>query len=201
MILSAFPALLTFLIRVFVPESEMWEAQAKKKENQPRLADLFRGGLAKHTVIGSALGAVALMGTWASVQWIPGWAGKLATGIPNAAARTQIASAVGAIAFSLVFALIAERFNRRLAYFALSLLSLVACAILFRLDIHFGTPFLWAVFFVGGITCRNSFRRGYGPWARGSRSMPAASSRPWGRFTAATWSSPSAATSRACALW
>jgi SHS family sialic acid transporter-like MFS transporter len=152
MVLSAFPALLTFLIRVFVPESEMWEAQSRKAGSKPVIADLFRGGLAKHTLIGAALGAVALMGTWASVQWIPGWAGKIAAGAPNAAARAQIASAFGAIAFSLVFALCAERFNRRLAYFALSLLSLVACAILFRTDMHFGTPFLWSVFFVGGIT-------------------------------------------------
>jgi MFS transporter, SHS family, sialic acid transporter len=152
MILSAFPALLTFLIRVFVPESEMWESQSKKAGNKPAVADLFRGGLAKHTLIGSALGAVALMGTWASVQWIPGWAGKIAEGAPNAAARAQIASAFGAIAFSVVFALFAERFNRRIAYFSLSLLSLVACAILFRLDMRFGSPFLWATFFVGGIT-------------------------------------------------
>jgi SHS family sialic acid transporter-like MFS transporter len=152
MILSAFPALLTFLIRVFVPESEMWEAQSRKTGSKPAVADLFRGGLAKHTLIGSALGAVALMGTWASVQWIPGWAGKLAAGAPNAAAKAQIASAFGAIAFSIVFALCAERFNRRIAYFALSLLSLVACAILFRTDMRFGNPFLWSVFFVGGIT-------------------------------------------------
>jgi MFS transporter, SHS family, sialic acid transporter len=152
MILSAFPALLTFLIRVFVPESEMWEAQSRKSANKPRLADLFGPGLAKHTLLGAALGAVALMGTWASVQWIPAWAGKIAEGVPNAAAKAQIASAFGAIAFSIVFALVAERFNRRSTYFALSLLSLISCAILFRLDMRFGASFQFWTFFVGGIT-------------------------------------------------
>ena len=37
------------------------------------------------------------MGTWATVQWIPAWAGKLAVGVPNVAAKVQIASALGAI--------------------------------------------------------------------------------------------------------
>jgi SHS family sialic acid transporter-like MFS transporter len=152
MILSGFPALLTFLIRVFVPESEMWEANSKKANSKVGIADLFRNGLAKNTLLGAALGAVALMGTWASVQWIPAWAGKLATGVPNVAAKVQIASALGAIVFSLGFGLMAERFNRRSAYFALSLLSLISCAILFRLDMQFGAGFLFWTFFVGGIT-------------------------------------------------
>jgi len=152
MVLSAFPALLTFLIRVFVPESEMWEANSKKEKSKVGLGDLFKNGLGKHTLLGAALGAVALVGTWASVQWIPAWAGKLAVGVPNVAAKVQVASALGAILFSLGFALIAERFNRRSTYFTLSLLSLIACAILFRLPMQFGTGFLFSTFFVGGIT-------------------------------------------------
>ena len=152
MILSAFPALLTFLIRVFVPESEMWEANSKKANAKVGLGDLFKNGLGRKTLLGAALGAVALMGTWASVQWIPAWAGKIAVGIPNVAAKVQIASAVGAIVFSLGFALIAEKFNRRSTYFTLSLLSLISCAVLFRLDMHYGLGFLFWTFFVGGIT-------------------------------------------------
>lgn len=152
MILSASPALLTFLIRIFVPESEMWETQAKARGRAPRIGDLFRNGLAKHTCLGAALGAIALMGTWASVQWIPAWAGKIATAVPNVAAKAQIISALGAILFSIGFALLAERFNRRMTYFALSLLSLIACAILFRLDMHYGPVFQVWTFLVGGIT-------------------------------------------------
>lgn len=152
MILSAFPALLTFLIRIFVPESEMWEANSRKAVAKVGFSDLFKNGLAKHTLLGAALGAVALLGTWASVQWIPAWAGKLAAGIPSVAAKVQIASALGAIVFSLGFGLIAEKFNRRSAYFTLSLLSLISCAILFRLDMQYGMGFLIWTFLVGGIT-------------------------------------------------
>jgi MFS family permease len=86
------------------------------------------------------------------VQWIPAWAGKLAPEIPNVAAKVQIISALGAILFSLGFAWIAERYNRRITYFALSLLSLLSCAVLFRLDMHYGSGFRFWTFFVGGIT-------------------------------------------------
>jgi MFS family permease len=152
MILSAFPALLTFLIRVFVPESEMWEKNSKKINAKVGLGDLFRNGLAKPTLLGAALGAIALMGTWASVQWIPAWAGKLSAGVPNVSAKVQIASALGAIVFSLGFALIAEKVNRRITYFTLSLVSLISCAILFRMNMSYGPGFLGWTFFVGGIT-------------------------------------------------
>jgi SHS family sialic acid transporter-like MFS transporter len=152
MVLSAFPALLTFLIRVFVPESKKWEESSMKQTTKVGLGDLFKNGLAKHTFLGAGLGAIALMGTWASVQWIPAWAGKLSAGVPNVAAKVQIASALGAIVFSLGFALIAEKVNRRITYFTLSLLSLVSCAVLFRMPMQYGPGFLFWTFFVGGIT-------------------------------------------------
>lgn len=151
MLLSATPALLTFAIRMFVPESEMWEANSKKQTAKVGIGDLFRGGLARNTLLGAALGAIALMGTWGSVQWIPAWAGKLSS-VPGVAAKVQMASAFGAIVFSLGFGLIAERLNRRIAYFGLSAISLVACAVLFRLDMSYGGGFLFWTFFVGGIT-------------------------------------------------
>src|SRR6185295_12360688 len=62
------------------------------------------------------------------------------------------ASALGAIVFSLCFALIAEKFNRRSTYFTLSLLSLIGCGILFRMNMTYGAGFLFWTFFVGGIT-------------------------------------------------
>ena len=68
----AFPALLTFFIRMFVPESERWQ-QAAKTEPGPHLAEIFRPGIAFNTIIGSCLGAIALIGTWGSIQWIPPW--------------------------------------------------------------------------------------------------------------------------------
>ena len=152
MILSALPALLTFFIRMFVPESEMWEQSSKKQVAKVSIGNLFQNGLAKSTLLGAALGAVALLGTWGSVQWIPAWADKLSGKTPGVSAVVQMCSACGAIVFSIGFALIAEKLNRRIAYFALALISLVACAILFRSPMEYGAGFRFWTFLVGGIT-------------------------------------------------
>ena len=74
--LGALPAVLTFFIRIFVPESKRWQhAAAGAPKN--RIVDIFKGGLARPAILGSLLGAIALLGTWGSVQWIPAWADKL----------------------------------------------------------------------------------------------------------------------------
>jgi len=173
MILGASPALLTFFIRLFVPESERWQ-QAAATSPSVKLADIFAPGLRRRTLQGTMLGALALIGTWGSVQWMPSWAGKLvaeeqkavvaAAADPEAAkavanreaaharSKTQIASACGAIVFTILAAFLADWFSRRWAYFGLSLAALVACQYLFRAGFDFGGPFLVWVFFVGGIT-------------------------------------------------
>jgi SHS family sialic acid transporter-like MFS transporter len=99
---------------------------------------------------------VALLGTWGSVQWIPAWGHKLAStaGISTAGVREslQIASAIGAILFTILAAWLADKFNRRSVYVALCVLSLVACAILFRLPMQYGNGMMFWTFLVGGLT-------------------------------------------------
>ena len=152
MLLGALPALLTFFIRVFVPESEMWEKSSKTGVVKASVGDLFRGGLARYTLLGAGLGAIALLGTWGSVQWIPAWADKLSGKAHGAREAAQICSALGAIVFSIAVALIADKSNRRRTYFFLALLSLGACQLLFRTSMNFGTGFLVWTFMVGGLT-------------------------------------------------
>jgi hypothetical protein len=151
MLLGALPALLTFFIRVFVPESEMWRESSKHRA-APRMGEMFAGGLGRLVLLGSLLGTVALLGTWGSVQWIPAWADKLSDKAHGAREAAQIASALGAILFPVLVALIAEKLNRRATYFTLALLSLLACQWLFRAGIGYGTTFLAWTFLVGGLT-------------------------------------------------
>lgn len=66
-LLGALPALLTLFIRIYVPESEKWMEASKKVEAKPQVSDIFRGGLARVTIIGALLGTIALLGTWGSV--------------------------------------------------------------------------------------------------------------------------------------
>ncbi len=149
-IAGAIPALLTFVIRVFVPESEKWK-QASSSGPKPKVSDIFAPGLARLTILGACLAGVALLGTWASVQWIPPWAGKM-TGDPRKVAWTQMFMAVGACTFTIVVALLAEKFNRRNAYIGLCAASLLICEALFLLKPEFGFTFLLLATLANGIT-------------------------------------------------
>jgi len=154
--LGALPALLTFFIRIFVPESKRWQ-QAAKTSPKNRIADIFTPKLAPLTIFGTCLAAVALLGTWGSVQWIPPWASKLAEDTHYHAPKTaapwaQIWSGFGAVIGCILAACTAQWTSRRWTYFGLSLLSLAACQYLFRSHLPFGAYYLFWVFIVGGIT-------------------------------------------------
>jgi MFS transporter, SHS family, sialic acid transporter len=151
-LLGAMPALLTFFIRVFVPESELWKSAHHQAAVKPKVGDIFKPGLLRHTVMGSLLGAVALLGTWATVQSIPSWGHKMTNGAHGVREALQIASACGAILFTIIMGILADKFNRRGMYFAMALLSLVACGILFRIPMQYGNGMLFWTFLVGGLT-------------------------------------------------
>lgn len=151
-LMGALPALLTFFIRVFVPESELWKSVHEKQAKKASVQEIFRPDLLKYTVLGSLLGAVALLGTWGSVQWIPAWGHKLSNGQAGVRETLQICSALGAIVFTILAALLADRFNRKAVYLTMSVLSLGACAVLFRLPMEYGAGLQFWTFLVGGLT-------------------------------------------------
>jgi MFS family permease len=154
-LVGAAPAALTFIMRLFVPESEKWHASVKKTD-APRanpVLEIFQPHIVKHTLIATALASVALIGTWGSVQWLPLWADKMAGAAnPMAKAYTQCASAVGAIVGTLIGAWLAGLISRRWSYFLLCVGSLISSAILFRGIDTFGLTFLTMAFIVGGVT-------------------------------------------------
>ncbi|MBX3444101.1 MAG: MFS transporter [Planctomyces sp.] len=238
MICGALPALLTFFIRLFVPESERWlEEKSRGSTRQWSSSDLLAvlggtgaavvmiyvwaaerpfgyapllavkvlvtliglalayhgytmpvrkylqrsealaaGSLGEWTsprvlrrmMIGAGLSGVALLGTWASIQNAPPWAGKLAEqqaaaeGVTDAAAvraaatqaraTTQIASGFGAIIGTIAAAFLGNWIGRRLSYVALCVGSLAASLIFFRLNSSFGPMFLVSALFAGGMT-------------------------------------------------
>ena len=149
--LGATPAILTFLILLFVPESPRWK-QAAAHSPANRVSDIFKGGLAKSTIKGSILGAIILLGTWGSTQWLPAWADKLSGQLPTAKSWAQIWSAIGAIVGAFLAAYLAKWTSRRLAYCLLCALAAGTCAYLFRTPFEYGGKFLFWVFIVGGVT-------------------------------------------------
>ena len=120
--ICAFPALLTFLLRLFVPESEKWQETVRERP-RARLTEIFTPALYRHTLIGAALSCVALIGTWGSVQWIPPWVNKL-TGSQETTNYVQMCSGLGVVLGCLGGALLGQYAGQRASYFALGLGSL-----------------------------------------------------------------------------
>lgn len=146
------PAFLVLLIVLYVPESERWKASVERTAVSP-VRVVFSKQYLRNTLLGIAFASVALIGTWASVQWIPVWVDKLVgPSMPWAKAESAMASSLGAIVGCVIGPLLGGRFGRRPAYFLLCISSLAACAYLFRGGLAFGFVFLAAVFLVGATT-------------------------------------------------
>src|SRR2546425_12291696 len=111
LVVCAFPALLTFLLRMFVPESEKWE-QAAAKAPSPGLGAIFRPGLRQRSLVGAGLGAVALLATWGAVLTIPPWVGQM-TKTPDASSYALMTSACGAVLGTILAAVLGHRLPRR----------------------------------------------------------------------------------------
>jgi len=147
LMVCAFPALLTFLVRMFVPESEKW-VEAAAKAPSPGLGAIFQPGLRHRSLLGAALGAVPLLATWGGVQLLPLWVGQL-TDQPQAKPFAVMASACGAIVGALSAAILGHRLPRRAGYFGLCVLSFAACEFLFLMPREYGAEFLAIVVVVG----------------------------------------------------
>lgn len=151
-VLGAAPALLTFIIRLFVPESHKWQQSQQVAKSKPLTEILADKRLTFTAIVAIALASVALIGTWGAVQKIPAWVGFLPGKTPSAVGNAQMASGLGAIVGCLIAPFIAAYLNRRVAYVILCVGSLAACQILFRTYKQYDNGFLLMTFIVGGVT-------------------------------------------------
>ena len=131
--LCALPALLTFFLRVFVPESEKWQ-QAAASAPRPGMMAIFTPALRWRSILAATLSGIPLIVTWGAIAWmIPHWVDSMPKTQPwiNAAAA-QASSATGAIFGALTGALLAHYLGRRRTYSLLSIGALLCCAYIFR---------------------------------------------------------------------
>lgn len=152
MLAGAAPALLTFFIRIFVPESKQWQHAVRHSSISP-IAEVFGPRLWKTTLLAIAFGSIALIGTWGSVQWVPTWVDNMTQGKrPEAKAMVAVLSSIGAVFGSFFGAVLGGRLGRRPVYFALCLLSLASCTYLFRSLRAYDVQLLLVTGLVGCVT-------------------------------------------------
>ncbi|HYG77073.1 MAG TPA: MFS transporter [Planctomycetota bacterium] len=155
MLTGAFPAILTFFIRLFVPESEKWQESVKKEESKGNktspVVEIFSGALLSKTLLAIVFASVALVGTWGSVQQIPAWVDQFSKD-PSHKSWAQLVLALGAIVGSLVAPLFGNLLGRRWTYFLLCVSSLAVCAWLFNGFNSFSNSFLVVCGLAGGLT-------------------------------------------------
>ena len=151
MLIGAAPAVLTFFIRLFVPESERWRAAAEGRHTHP-LREIFRAPLLRRTLLAIVLSSVVLIVTWGAVQWLA-LVGQERAGSadPRAKAVTQAVAALGAVAGCFAGAWLG-RFGRRRAYFVLCVLALGVTSYLFRVTRFYDVEFFICVLLAGATT-------------------------------------------------
>ncbi|HET6252018.1 MAG TPA: MFS transporter [Tepidisphaeraceae bacterium] len=154
MLLGLSPAVLTLLIRLFVPESEKWRHSVSTAQPNQPVREVMRPPLLSKAILGIALSSVALIGTWGAVQLsISPWVNKLAPDPRlHTSAKSLFLIAIGAIVGCFVSALLAEKLGRRITYFGMCLLSFAATKVLFGYFHTFGPGMMVMMFLVGALT-------------------------------------------------
>jgi MFS family permease len=147
MLVGATPLIVGLAVLAAVPESQRWlaERSAGKTATISPLAEVFRPPLLSRTVIGILLGAVPLVGTWASGKWLVPWADSRG----GDAAGAQAVWAAGAVIGGAAGGWLADRLGRRLSYFLISLATLLLNGLIFRRLTPTHAAFSPAVFGLG----------------------------------------------------
>lgn len=215
MLAGAAPALLTFLFRLFVPESERWQQEKARGATSHWAARDLIGvlvgacgplaviylwaqsglplalritgtivGLAialtgylypvvryarrleasqivdrnssflqttiRRMLLAAALSGVALLGSWASMQWAPTWVDKLTGGNATAKSWTQVCSSSGAMVGTMLAALAAGWLSRRATYRVICIAAFSSLVFMYQANHTYG-PMLLASVFVAGM--------------------------------------------------
>ncbi|MEQ1932299.1 MAG: MFS transporter [Fimbriimonadaceae bacterium] len=156
------PALVAFIVRLFVKEPERWK-QATEKADPPRISELFTPRFKKITLSGLGMAVVALLTWWSCNAFIPTVAGALAAaeakiqGLDPKATQQLIETwkasgsnwfNLGGLIGTLLTVPIAKNIGRRVMYGGYFLGSGIAIMTTFGLDVPAPTR-LFLCFFIG----------------------------------------------------
>jgi MFS family permease len=148
--MGAAPALITILIRRFVPEPARWVKVRDSVDAEPAIAtflSIFKPDLRRKTIVGVVVASAAMLGCWGGLTFLPSWIHQLATGSDGQATSTTVSYAfilmmVGATLGYLTLIWMLEALGRRTSYFIFSVGSFAASMYLF-LELHQLDSVLW----------------------------------------------------------
>lgn len=117
-LVGALPAVAAFFIRRNVEEPQIWR---ERERVQTRFTDIFRGGLARPTLVATAVASSVLVALWGVITWLPTFlASPVAEGgaglTMTRSATWLIVLQLGAFAGYVTFGWIADRIGRRPAF-------------------------------------------------------------------------------------
>lgn len=116
--------------------------------------DAARGQkLIRLMLFGAALSAVALLGTWGSTQWASKWVLKFEPDPARLAKEwTLFWLSVGAVVGTMLAAICAGRFGRRITYTVMCITSIGGTLLLYRFNDNYTNFFLFCTFIAGTFT-------------------------------------------------
>jgi MFS family permease len=137
--MGAVPALITILIRRFVPEPERWVKVRDAVDSQSAVATfagIFKPDLRRKTLVGVIVASAAMLGCWGGLTFLPSWIHQLVVAEGGSYAGATISYAfilmmLGAVLGYATLIWMLDALGRRVSYFIFSVGSLIASLVLF----------------------------------------------------------------------
>jgi len=160
---GAAPALVTILVRRFVPEPQRWVQVRDAVNAEPAIQTftaIFAPVLRRKTIVGVIVASAAMLGCWGGLTFLPSWIHQLslASGEHREIGKTVsyafILMMIGATLGYLTLIWMLDALGRRMSYFIFSAGSLAVSLVLFTTS-HDITRVLWLMpvygyFTIGG---------------------------------------------------
>ncbi|HEY1609688.1 MAG TPA: MFS transporter [Paraburkholderia sp.] len=161
--MGAVPALLTILVRRFVPEPQRWVQVRDSVNAEPAMQTftaIFAPGLRRKTIVGVVVASAAMLGCWGGLTFLPSWIHQLSVTaadhreVSKTVSYAFILMMIGATLGYLTLIWMLDALGRRMSYFIFSTGSLVVSLVLFMTS-HDITRVLWLMpvygyFTIGG---------------------------------------------------
>jgi MFS family permease len=160
--LGAAPALLTLLIRRFIPEPPRWvkvRGSVEAGSAAGTFLAIFKPALRRRTIVGVVVASAAMLGCWGGLTFLPSWIHQLAAtadrrSLSDTVSYAFILMMIGATFGYLTLIWMLEAIGRRGSYFVFSVGSFAISIFLFmrvhELDLVLWLMPLYGYFVIGG---------------------------------------------------